>query len=687
MGNTVSSPTSHGTVPLQTVQTSPSRRPSQPQHASSTRSLRKMASSSTLSSMKLYRQHNRSETSLSSKMSVKSGGNASNSGSATRSNFGEKILDIGKPTRFEHGIHVEYDRGSGKYMGLPDVWQSNLPSDDVMDTHYVTPHLVPSPIKPERDPNTLNTAPTMIGKPYNVQHNVHVQVDQYGFKGLPLKWQKILIASGIPEEVVRNNPATIEKLMHNIRMPGSLQQSSPTKSIAEDEEEEEKAKEDVMESHSVNPKDEELPMGYAPPSRAKRSSRIANISLSKDYTGDMLPPILSPLSTSPLIPDFDSFSFISSTKNDTITMPTFSSTTNTTTSTTTITDNTAIHLPNTTNNNTNDNTPTNISTHLETASQPVSISTPKTDEVKDHLALDSVFVDDIIDATDPTTIYTELTLIAEGESGPIFAAKHVTSKRMVAIKQISATAQEKMSKIRNELTTMKMSRHPNVVEFVGCYRHEKDIWVVMEYMDVSLADIISLDEGPRMREEQIARIARDILRGLCRMHRLNRIHRDIRSDNILLNTRGEVKLADFGHCAQLSKTHPERNSIVGTPYWMAPEVIKGFNYNAKVDIWSLGVALIEMMQGNPPYVEHPPLKALFLIASNGLPPLEQPDQWSDKFKDFLKLCTTQNAQERPEAEALLKHPFLSSVGTAEDIIELIHRLEAETTEDLAVGHE
>ena len=151
----------------------------------------------------------------------------------------------------------------------------------------------------------------------------------------------------------------------------------------------------------------------------------------------------------------------------------------------------------------------------------------------------------MIDAADPTTIYTDLTLIAEGESGPIFAAKHITSKRMVAIKQIAVTAQDKLSKIRNELTTMKMSRHPNVVEFISCYRHEKDLWVVMEYMDVSLADIISLDEGPRMREEQIARIARDILRGLCRIHRLNRIHRDIRSDNILLNTRGEVKLGEY----------------------------------------------------------------------------------------------------------------------------------------------
>lgn len=156
--------------------------------------------------------------------------------------------------------------------------------------------------------------------------------------------------------------------------------------------------------------------------------------------------------------------------------------------------------------------------------------------------LNSFPLDDLVDAADPIKLYTDLILIAEGESGPMYAAKHITTKRIVAIKKIPHTAQEKLSKIRNELTTMKMSRHPNVVEFIACYTTPDDIWVVMECMDVSLADIISISESPRMREDQIARVARDTLRALCRIHRLNRIHRDIRSDNILLNMRGEIKL-------------------------------------------------------------------------------------------------------------------------------------------------
>ncbi|CAO3640212.1 unnamed protein product [Mucor hiemalis] len=586
-----------------------------------------MTSSNTLSSLKLYKQANRSETSLSSKLSKSS---------RPSTQQPQHILDISKPTKFEHGIHVEYDRDSGKYMGLPDVWQSNLPSDDVMDTHYVTPHLVPSPIKPERDPSTLQKSPTLIGKPYNVQHNIHVQVGKYGFKGLPVKWQKILLASGVPEEVVKNNPATVEKLMHNIRMPDSLQSNKTAPASPTEQQQRQASSSSTTTSSSASnhstlenhypqeEEEEELPMGYAPPSRA-RSSKLLHLSLLKSST-DIPPPL--PITTSE-----------------------------------------EVEIPTTT-----------------TGKHP-------------HIALNSNFINDIVDTADPNTIYTDLILIAEGESGPMYAAKHITSKRIVAIKKIPQSAEEKLSKIRNELTTMKMSRHPNVVEFIACYTTQEDVWVVMECMDVSLADIISIDPeaGPGMREDQIARVARDILRALCRIHRLNRIHRDIRSDNILLNMRGEIKLADFGHCAQLSKSQPERNSIVGTPYWMAPEVIKGLKYNAKVDIWSLGVVLLEMAEGNPPYVEYPPLRALFLIVSNGLPALQKPESWSDSFKDFLSQCTISNPLERPDAESLLKHPFLRSVATTEDMIELIENTrrlellqqeeedEEQQTKDLAVG--
>ncbi|KAI9244800.1 kinase-like domain-containing protein [Sporodiniella umbellata] len=576
MGNTISTPNN--------------RIEKKPSHTPAPRGLRKMASSSTLSSLKLYRQTNRSENSLSSKVSVQSG-------------FGEKILDISKPTQVEHGIHVEYNKDNGKYMGLPDVWQqSNLPSVDVLNTHYVAPHLVPSLIKhepakkapasPHPSPKIQSisekqcymTATGLIGKPYNIQHTVHVQVGQYGYQGLPEKWQRILLASGVPDDVVKNNPETVERVMNHVRMPDSLQNHVVQK------------EEDSIDDISL---EEALPKGYAPPSRA-RTSKLLHLTVLKSST-DI-----------PYVP--------------------------------------------------------------EKPSEP--------EEKSEANSLDSI----IDSKTDPTALYTDLILIAEGESGPMFAAKHMNSQRVVAIKKISYEAKEKINKIKNELLAMKMSRHPNIVELISCYSTKDEVWVVMECMDVSLADVIAINSEGHLKETHIRRVVRDILRALSQLHRLNRIHRDIRSDNILLNQRGEIKLADFGHCAQLTTAQSYRNSIVGTPYWMAPEVIKGQNYDSKADIWSLGVVLMEMAQGDPPYVEYPPLRALFLIASNGLPPLSEPEHWSEEFKDFLAQCTTEDQEKRPSANALLKHPFLSVVATTENMVEVIEetrRLEMELQEEAA----
>ncbi|KAI8147570.1 kinase-like domain-containing protein [Fennellomyces sp. T-0311] len=499
--------------------------------------------------------------------------------SGWRKQQGEKILDIGKPTQFEHGIHVEYNKDNGRYMGLPDVWQqSSLPSDDILDTNYITPHLVPQPVDARpairhHQQRTLKKSPSVIGKPYNIQHNVHVQVDTagHGLIGLPVEWQRILAASGVPDEVVIAHPKTVENLMQ-VRMPDSLQakQMLPDSPHSPHE-----SRNSPDPNHGKG-----LPVGYAPPTRA-RSSKLLQLS--------------------------------NLTRNNTITAP-----------------------------------------------PPL---------VQDD-------GDDITENADPNAVYNEFVLIAEGESGPMYAAKHIATNRVVAIKKISKSAKQKLSKIRNELTTMKMSRHPNVVEYIGCYSTEDEIWVAMECMDVSLADVIAVnmeDESTDyiVRESVMARIARDLLRALCRIHRLHRIHRDIRSDNVLLNLRGEVKLSDFSHCAQLTKQQPKRNSIIGTPYWMAPEVIKGQEYDAKADIWSLGVLIMEMMQGDPPYVEYPPLRAVFLIASNGLPPLPEPDRWSTELKEFVQLCTMTEPADRPDADGLLKHPFLSNVANTEEMVTLI----------------
>lgn len=132
------------------------------------------------------------------------------------------------------------------------------------------------------------------------------------------------------------------------------------------------------------------------------------------------------------------------------------------------------------------------------------------------------------------------------------------------------------------------------------------------------------------------------------------IHRDIKSDNILIGSRGEVKIADFGYAAQLTQQKTKRNTIVGTPYWMAPELIRGQNYDTKVDIWSLGIMIMEMAEGEPPYMEFPPLRALFLITTKGIPDLKDPGKWSSPFRQFVALCLEKDPEKRPDADELLK---------------------------------
>jgi len=161
-----------------------------------------------------------------------------------------------------------------------------------------------------------------------------------------------------------------------------------------------------------------------------------------------------------------------------------------------------------------------------------------------------------------------------------------------------------------------------------------------------------------MEEAEIAWVCQEVLKGLEYIHSRHRIHRDIKSDNLLIGEKGEVKIADFGYAAQLSKQKQKRNTVVGTPYWMAPELIRGHDYDNKVDIWSLGIVVMEMAEGDPPYMEFPPLRSLFLISTRGIPDLKEPDRWTSQFKSFVKTCLKTDPEERPTAEELLKHPFL-----------------------------
>ncbi|CAH1758480.1 14716_t:CDS:10 [Entrophospora sp. SA101] len=196
------------------------------------------------------------------------------------------------------------------------------------------------------------------------------------------------------------------------------------------------------------------------------------------------------------------------------------------------------------------------------------------------------------------------------------------------------------------------------VEYIGCYYTVDSLWVAMECMEASLADIISMyPDGPKINEFQIARFMRETLKGISYLHKSRVIHRDIRSDNILLNNNGDIKIADFAQSIQLTDKQPYCDSVVGTPYWMAPEVILGSQYGTKADIWSLGIVMIEMAEGDPPYIEHPGLKAVVMIAKHGIPDLVNPERWTKIFKDFLANCIETDTTKRKSADELLTKEY------------------------------
>lgn len=258
--------------------------------------------------------------------------------------------------------------------------------------------------------------------------------------------------------------------------------------------------------------------------------------------------------------------------------------------------------------------------------------------------------------SDPLLIYSDMVKIGQGASGGVFIAYREGYAMPVAIKQMNLDKQPKKELIINEIMVMKRSQHPNIVNFIESYLWKGDLWVVMEYMEGgSLTDVVTCN---MIMEGQIAAICKQVLEGLKHLHANGVIHRDIKSDNVLLSMQGEIKLTDFGFCAQLHETQSKRNTLVGTPYWMAPEVVTRKAYDQKVDVWSLGILAIEMIEGEPPYLNENPLRALYLIANNGTPDLQNPESLSDIFKDFLFLCLQVNPAFRPTAAELLRHPFL-----------------------------
>jgi hypothetical protein len=324
--------------------------------------------------------------------------------------------------------------------------------------------------------------------------------------------------------------------------------------------------------------------------------------------------------------------------------------------------------------------PTKQHNYAVRAASVASTDTPASADTTPVTALPSGDSDPVLrelcSTDDPKAIFANLTQVGEGAAGTVYSATKASTGEVVAVKTMKLSKDtEKL--MANEIAIMKTSQHPCIVTYHDSYIVSNELWVVMEYMSGGcLTDILeAFESGVKMNEAHMAYTCRETFRALAYIHEQHRIHRDIKSDNMLVGGDGLIKLADFGYSAQLTQKKAKRNTVVGTPYWMAPELIRGNDYDAVVDVWSTGIMLMECAEGEPPYMDFPPLRALFLITTKGIPPLKDAG-WSELMVSFLSKCLEKEPADRPSAKDMLSHEWMASACEPAAVAELLKQAQA-----------
>ncbi|XP_069060013.1 serine/threonine-protein kinase PAK 1 [Pleurodeles waltl] len=461
-----------------------------------------------------------------------------------------------------------------------------------------------------------------ISLPSDFEHTIHVGFDAVTgeFTGMPEQWARLLQTSNITKSEQKKNPQAVLDVLefYNSKKTSNSQKymSFTDNSIEEYNSSNALSTKTVSETPAIPPvseddDDEDEPA--PPPVIAPRPEHTKSI-----YTRSVIEPLPAPLTrdvaTSPISPSIE-----------------------------------------------NVTTPSDLVT--KNAEKPKKKPKMSDEEILEKLR-------SIVSVGDPKKKYTHFEKIGQGASGTVYTAMDIATGQEVAIKQMNLQQQPKKELIINEILVMRENKNPNIVNYLDSYLVGDELWVVMEYLaGGSLTDVVTetcMDEG------QIAAVCRECLQALEFLHVNQVIHRDIKSDNILLGMDGSVKLTDFGFCAQITPEQSKRSTMVGTPYWMAPEVVTRKAYGPKVDIWSLGIMAIEMIEGEPPYLNENPLRALYLIATNGTPELQNPERLSGIFRDFLNRCLEMDVEKRDSAKELLQHQFLKIAKPLSSLTPLIH---------------
>ncbi|PXF45764.1 Serine/threonine-protein kinase svkA [Gracilariopsis chorda] len=283
-------------------------------------------------------------------------------------------------------------------------------------------------------------------------------------------------------------------------------------------------------------------------------------------------------------------------------------------------------------------------------------------------------------------MYEKLECIGKGTFGEVFKGRELSTGKIVALKLIDLEKMdEEIDVIQREIEVMRQISNPYVVQYHTSLMQGSTLWIIMEFMSAgSLKELID-GVGP-LPEDAVATVMKALCKGLDYVHKGHKLHRDIKAANILLNDHGDVKLADFGVAGQMTTTIRQRNTMVGSPFWMAPEVVQKSLYDEKADIWSMGITGIELAEGLPPYATEHPFRALFLIPKNP-PPRVEGTQFSKSFKDFIALCLKKNPTERPSAEQLLQHPFLRKARSSslKEIVRQRQPMPVDSQEKVFIG--